>query len=245
MILHADDELKTNALEDLYNAISENPNIAIVGASGEIFIDIEGNYKRDTAKNHSQFFQAGNVIDFYKKHGLYIPCSSVLMNKKLLVDKNLFFPENKAAADELLWFRIVANYPVKILGASLTLRRMHDRNTEYLDMVNKKEWIADAYINFIELARYLKVEKQKVDFLRMLKKRTALAMIGIASVVTKKYGKCKVALWYLLKGLKISPIMIIKFGTWKVFFIIILKSIGLYDRIYMIYKSNSQHSSPF
>jgi len=245
LILHADDELKTNALKDLYKAITENSNVAIAGASGEVFINAEGNIIKDTAKNYSLFFQSGDLLNFYEKHGLYIPCSSVLMNKKLLAKKELFFPVDKAAADELLWFKIVAQYSVKILGTSLTLRRMHDQNTEYLDMVNKKEWIAEAYYNFKELSYYIKSDNQKQLFLKMLKKRTALSMIGIASAVSRKFGKQKVALWYFHNGLKINPNMIINYKTWKVILIITLKTLGLYNSIYKIYKSKKLNSIPF
>lgn len=205
MILHQDDMLKLHTVKRLFEFLENNPEFALIGGY-EDFIDAEGNMINVNKARDNKFYKKGEIFEFVINHGSYIACSSVMFNIEK-IKKVGFFDEDTIATDELYWPKVLAQYPIAVLGESLIYRRSHKDQTEYGDFVKYEKDAVKIYKKFHRIADYEKRPKLKKKILKYLKYKFSKGWIGIAAHVAKR-GHRIIAMKYIARSIYINPLII-------------------------------------
>jgi len=203
IILHHDDILKQNAIEKQIKFLNEHPDIALVGGQ-EDYIDENGIITLEREKIKDKIFNKGNIFEFIKETGSYIPCSSVMFDMEK-IRKIGFFDENYLAADELFWPKVLTKFPIAVLGYSLIDRRNHSKQTEYSDFEKKSDKIIEAAYAQNKIAEYEKEPLRQKATLKILNEKTARNCIRIAHKVFQRHRDISTALKYLKVSFKEYP----------------------------------------
>ncbi|MGK9369485.1 glycosyltransferase family 2 protein [Melioribacter sp. Ez-97] len=203
IILHQDDELTLNSIEKLINFIQNHPDVALVGGL-EDFIDEKGRLISKSHTKETKIFQKGQIYEFVKETGSYIPCSSVMFDMEKIRNVG-FFDENYLATDELFWPKVLTKFPIAILGESLILRRIHPEQTEYSDFANKFDKIIEAAKEQYHIASYEENLFQRRKTLKILQEKASRNCIRIAYKVFKTQKDFYTALRYLKVAWKEYP----------------------------------------
>lgn len=205
LILHQDDMLKPFTVKRLFEFLENNPEFALV-AGYEDFIDAEGKMIKINIPRDNKFYKKGEIFEFVTNHGSYIACSSVMFNMEK-IRKVGFFDEDTIATDELYWPKVLAQYPIAVLGEILIDRRSHKDQTEYGDFIKYEKDAVEIYKKFKRIADYEKRSKLKKKILKYLKYKFSKGWIGIAAHVAKR-GHRIIAMKYIARSIYINPLII-------------------------------------
>jgi glycosyltransferase involved in cell wall biosynthesis len=214
ILLHSDDLLKMETIEKQIEYFKENPETAIV-AGQEDTIDENGQRIITKQRVDTRVYYPGEIYEFVKERGAYIPCSSVMFNMPI-IHKVGYFQENVLATDELYWPKVLQSYPITILGESLIYRRRHGGQAEYSDLKNKKREIVGWSIHFKKILDYeLREDKQK-DLAQLIKRKLAYSTaLNISLSAIRYHSSLALAFYYVFHGIKIYPTMIAQKIFWR------------------------------
>ena len=214
LLLHSDDLLKKDTIEKQMGYFNENPLTAIVGGQ-EDFIDENGQHIITKDRVNTRVFCPGEIYEFVKDRGSYIPCSSVMFNMSI-IRKVGYFQENVLAADELYWPKVLRTHHIAILGESLIDRRKHNAQAELLDFKTKKEEIVGWAIHFKKILDYEPRENKKKALWKVIRKKLAYsAALNISRSAVVYHSSLALAVYYVFNGLKIYPAILIQKLFWK------------------------------
>ena len=215
LILHQDDMLKTNAIEKLYYFLQTNHEYAIVGAYEE-FINENDEIISSKKLLKTRYYEKGQIYEFVVNHGSYIACSSIMFDMDK-IRKVGFFDEDVIATDELYWPKVLAKYPIAILGEKLIFRGIHKNQTEYAHFVQYEKDAFDIYKKFQRIIDYEKRPEKKEKLAKFLKLKFSKSWIGIAVNVAKQGYKI-ISLKYIYRAVKLNPSILFYFPKmWKTF----------------------------
>ena len=195
IILHHDDLLKPDAIEKHLKFFSEHAELALVGGQ-EDFIDKNGNITFLRDEKDIEIFKKGEILEFIKQNGSYIPCSSVMFDMFKIREVG-FFDDRYLATDELFWSRVLQHFPIAILGSALIYRRIHSAQTEYDDFANKFDKIIEASKAQYQIADYEKDLTRRNTTMLLIKKKLSRNCILIAYKVFQITKDFNLSLSYL------------------------------------------------
>ena len=225
VILHQDDELKKYCISKQIDFFNKYETIALLGGL-EDGIDAAGTIIKRQKKREAKIFEKGQIFEFVTQTGSYIPCSSVMFDMEK-IRKVGFFDEDVIATDELYWPKVLAQYPIAILGESLINRGAHPDQTEYSHFVKYEKNAVNIYKKFHRIAGYEKRPKLKKKILKYLKYKFSKGWIGIAAHVARR-GYRIIAIKYIARSIYINPLIIFYFPKmWKTFAKLIIFFLGI------------------
>jgi len=226
IILHQDDELKKHCISKQLNFFEKRETIALVGGL-EDGIDSEGRLIKNQAKRETKIFEKGKIFEFVTQTGSYIPCSSVMFDMEK-IRKVGYFDEDVIATDELYWPKVLAKYPIAVLGESLINRRAHPDQTEYGDFIRFEKEALNIYRKFQRIMDYEEREEYKKKIKAFLAFKFSRSWVGHIAPNVAKRGKRWLAIKYIGKAIKIKPTIIFYFPRlWKSFIKMGLFFIGI------------------
>jgi len=216
IILHQDDELKKHCISAQLNFFEKHETIALVGGL-EDGIDSEGRLIKKQEKRETKIFEKGKIFEFVTQTGSYIPCSSVMFDMEK-IRKVGYFDEDVIATDELYWPKVLAKYPIAIVGESLINRRAHPDQTEYGDFIRYEKEALNIYNKFQRIIDYEEREEYKKKIKTFLAFKFARSYIGIIAPNIAERGHRWLAIKYIGKAIKIKPTIVFYFPRlWKSF----------------------------
>jgi len=216
VILHQDDELKKYCISKQLNFLEKYDTIALVGGL-ENFIDSEGRLIKKQERRETKIFEKGKIFEFVTQTGSYIPCSSVMFDMEK-IRKVGYFDEDVIATDELYWPKVLAKYPIAILGESLINRRAHPDQTEYGDFIRYEKDAFNIYKKFQRIIDYEEREEYKKKIEEFLAFKFARSWIGHIAPNVAKRGYRWLAIKYICKAIKVKPTIVFHFPKlWKSF----------------------------
>lgn len=230
IILHQDDLLLPVTIEKQFKFFEKYEDVALVGGLEDVIDEIGKIIKKNNNKENI-IFQKGQIFEFVTQTGSYIPCSSVMFDMEK-VKKVGYFDEDVIATDELYWPKVLAQYPIAILGESLINRRMHPDQTEYGDFIRYEKEALNIYRKFQRITDYEERKEYKKKIKSFLAFKFTQGWVGYIAPNVAKRGKRWLAIKYIGKAIKIKPTIIFYFPRlWKSFakmgmFYIGIKKIG-------------------
>jgi len=226
VILHQDDELKKYCISKQLNFFEKHETVALVGGL-EDGIDSECRLIKKQEKRETRIFEKGQVFEFVTQTGSYIPCSSVMFDMEK-IRKVGYFDEDVIATDELFWPKVLAQYPIAILGESLINRRTHPDQTEYRDFILYEKDALNIYRKFQRIIDYEPREEYKKKIKAFLSFKFARGWVAYIAPNVAKRGKRWLAIKYIGKAIKIKPTIVFYFPKlWKSFVKMGLYFIGI------------------
>lgn len=228
LLLHADDLLRPKGIETLIDFLKKNIEYGLVGGQEFRFNENgEGIYEK--AKGHSKLFEKGQILEFVRDKGSYIPCSSVMFDMEK-IRKVGFFQEGVLATDELYWPEVLQYYPIAVLGKFIINRRTHNGQTEYDDFKNKKREIIRSGNHFDTIIEYEKRADEKRLLAKLIKIKKANALISISRSVIVHHHSLRLSFFYIVNSVKVFPLILLTKIFWKSH----LKSLLIYLGIFNI-----------
>ena len=224
LLLHSDDVLKPKTIQKQLDFFELYPELAIVGG-GESYIEKGSEIKQSPKGIKDKIYNQGEIYEFIKETGSYIPCSTVMFDL-WKIKKIGFFQEGVLASDELYWPKVLNYYPIAILRDSLIKRRIHEGQTEYADFKNKKKEVIDWSNHFLKIYEYEKRSDKKKDLLVLMKKKTSNSCIYISGKAIVHHHSLRLWIFYVYFSIKFYPKIIVSLHFWKK----IIKSLLLYIR---------------
>lgn len=203
LILHHDDLLKPDAIEKQLHFYNINQEIALVGGQ-EDTIDENGNRISSKKPTITNVFEKGQILEFVKQTGSYIPCSTVMFNLEKIKQVG-FFDEKYLATDELFWPKVLTKFPIAVMGESLINRRIHLGQAENSDFAKKYDKIIEASIAQYQIAFYEKETNRHKATLKLLKEKSARNCIRISLKVFQMERGITTSIKYLKFAFKEYP----------------------------------------
>ena len=146
-LLHQDDILEKNALKTKIDVLEKNPavgfafsNMVRIDASGNM---IGGHWFNNLPRNSFIF----KGIDFFKyilNNGNIVPCSSVIIRKRLLEEHGLFNKNLHYTPDMEMWLRLSLYNDVAYIAQPLIQIRVH-KGQETTQYAGKDKEIKEIY----------------------------------------------------------------------------------------------------
>lgn len=218
ILLHADDILKSNTADKLLNFFRLYPELAVVGGYQD-FINMNGSLTFSDNKKTTSIYQKGEIYEFVKETGSYIPSSGVMFDMEKIIEVG-GFDTGVLATDELYWPKVLTKFPIAVLGESLIYRRIHPEQTANKDYINKTELIINSGLAQYKIADFEKRPELRKKIKRLIQKKNARNGVKIAFKIRKKP---KMFIKYLLFSLNENPSIIFTKLIWREFYHVIIK----------------------
>ncbi len=203
LMLHADDRLKPDAIENLLAYYEKHPNLdlAFVGGQSD-FIDQDGNFIGKTPKKEDLLFRKGEILDFYTKIGVFFHPGTILYNMKYRDE--FFFDTKEIGGDEKQFITTLVRHSIAILGAAIIDNRIHlgqagtGEHLRYNDRIEYYERTL-TYANFESSPERIRKTR------KYLKGWLAAQAIVVSKSVWRNFGEKQMGVKYWFYGLRKNP----------------------------------------
>lgn len=207
VILHVDDLLKNDTVEKQLLFFEQHPNFGILGGKGDL-VDSNAKLVLQQKKTENLLFNKGQIYEFIKATGSYLPFSTVMYNK-VLTDDLSFFEEESLGPDELYWPKLLKIHPIAVLGQSLINNRVHEDQAHVRNMISKFDLNIEHLQKKLEKANLESSPERIVKTKSLIKKQMAQISIRFGKDVFKYYKNFKYTFKYFYFGFKQFPAIIL------------------------------------
>lgn len=203
VIMNVDDRFKPEALNKQIDFLNKNPEFALVGGNEDI-MDEGGKIILAKGKTENKIFKKGQILEYIKSNGTFIPPSTVMLNMNYIKEIG-FFDEIMLAPDERYWIRVLRKHPIALLGESIIDRRHHPGQTGNKDFVEKYNETIEFFEDCLNFANYEsspdRINETKKIIIKFNANRARFA--GIIS--WKDFSKPGIAIKYWRYGFRRDP----------------------------------------